>query len=1282
MAILGFNLASTSRDPGWDPGAAASHDALWQNFATGFTYRPATGGPTVDSRGNADVATAGTFNVFDSAAGSIDITGVRFQNGSTVSGNAASGGSAASLDWSADGTAATLTLDRAWNTIKNAEVFSFTGTSLTLKNWVDVWVHLDNDFGQAITVDGAKRGEVTTGSGDDTVWVGIDSNGTGWTNHFKVETGEGNDAITIALSTVDYSISSFRTASYDGRWTTTDIDAGAGNDSVTGGAGADTIRLGQGDDTVSGGFGNDWIDGGPGWDTAIYLDLWVNYEIRETPMGWTVRDLRADVAGNEGFDTLVGMEQVVFADRTIFLVAPNLVPQAVDDIVTFGAAGSEIVSVLGNDRDPDGDPLIAQLVTGPAFGTLTLSKDGTFVYTPAAGFSGTDSFTYRAGDGEAWSEAATVTIIVPALNEAPVAVNDSYTTDEGVALIVSGAGVLGNDRDADGDALTALLVAGPRNGTLSLAADGSFIYTPDAGWFGNDSFTYRASDGQDQSATATVRIVVTPVNEAPVAMADTYAMAEDGILSVQALAGVLANDRDGDGDLLSARLVDGPANGTLTFGADGSFTYVPDANWHGTDSFTYHARDGLAQSAPVTVTLVVGAVNDAPDATGESFTLLEDGALTIAGPGILGNDNDIDGDALAALLVLGPANGTLTLNADGSFTYVPNANFFGNDSFVYAASDGTLSSQATVSLRVNGTDDGVTAVGESFAAIENKTLTAQTNRSLLRNDSAPDGGLAVVAGTFQTQQGGTIELKANGTFVYRPAANFSGDDQFTYTVRDADGDTATAVVTFAVEDRPDPPYAVNLDSLVLNQGGYRITGAVGDAAGTSLAGGRDINGDGVSDFAYGSPFADPSGRSNAGSVTVVFGGVGGGFTIIGAATNDNAGEAIAFLPDMNGDGLAEILVGAEGHDAAGSSSGAAYVVWGKANGATVDLAQVALGNGGFRITGAVASDGAGLALDHAGDVNGDGIADVIVGARLADANGSNAGSAYVVFGKADGAGVSLGALGSGGFEIRGAIAGDQAGGAVSAAGDVNGDGYADILVGVRFDDTGGTNTGAAYVVYGGPSVGTVELGALGAGGLRIIGEAAADNAGWAVSALGDLNGDGLADMLVGSRNADPDGSASGAAYVVYGRAGGGDIRLSDVAQGIGGFRVAGEGAGDWAGGFVSVAPDMNGDGLAELLIGALGDDDGGSNAGAAYVVFGSAGGFNISLDSAAAALGGFKLFGEAAADAAGTAIAYAGDLNGDGLGDILVGAPGVDILSGNGAGAVYVIYGQQAWTAL
>ncbi len=346
----------------------------------------------------------------------------------------------------------------------------------------------------------------------------------------------------------------------------------------------------------------------------------------------------------------------------------------------------------------------------------------------------------------------------------------------------------------------------------------------------------------------------------------------------------------------------------------------------------------------------------------------------------------------------------------------------------------------------------------------------------------------------------------------------------------------------------------------------------------------------------------------------------------------------------------------------------------------MDLAQVALGNGGFRITGALAGDEAGATVAHAGDVNGDGIADMIIGSRLADPNGlSSAGAAHVVFGKANSAEVRLADLGTGGCAIRGGVAGDQVGGAVSAAGDVNGDGYDDLLVGARFHDVGASNNGAAFVVFGGPGSANVELASLGTAGLRVIGEAASDNAGWSVSSLGDLNGDGLDDFIVGARNADPRFGGAGAAYVVFGREEGGDIRLADVAQGIGGFRIGGQHASDVAGGFVSFAPDMNGDGLPELLIGALGNDAGGSNAGAGYVMFGSMDGFASNLDWAAAALGGFRIIGEAAADAAGTAMAWAGDLNGDGLADLLISAPGVDLPTGNSAGAVYVVFGQAAW---
>ena len=161
--------------------------------------------------------------------------------------------------------------------------------------------------------------------------------------------------------------------------------------------------------------------------------------------------------------------------------------------------------------------------------------------------------------------------------------------------------MLANDTDADGNALTAILVSGPANGTLSLAANGGFTFTPTTDWSGTTSFTYKANDGTANSATQTATITVAPpvvVNHAPVANADAYSTAANTALTVNAASGVLANDTDADGDALTAVLVSGPANGTLSLAADGGFTFTPTTNWSGTTSFTYKASDGTDRRPP------------------------------------------------------------------------------------------------------------------------------------------------------------------------------------------------------------------------------------------------------------------------------------------------------------------------------------------------------------------------------------------------------------------------------------------------------------------------------------------------------------------------------------------------------------------------------------------------------------------------------------------------------------------------------------------------------------
>ena len=456
-----------------------------------------------------------------------------------------------------------------------------------------------------------------------------------------------------------------------------------------------------------------------------------------------------------------------------------------DTALTVTAPG-----VLGNDTDADGNTLTAILVNGPAHGTLTLNANGSLSYTPAANYNGPDSFTYKANDGTADSNVATVAITVTAVNDAPLAVNDSYNTNEDTALTVAAPGVLGNDTDADGNSLTAILVNGPAHGTLTLNANGSLSYTPAANYNGPDSFTYKANDGTADSNVATVAITVTAVDDAPLAVNDSYNTNEDTALTVTA-PGVLGNDTDADGNSLTAILVNGPAHGTLTLNANGSLSYTPAAGYNGPDSFTYKANDGTADSNVATVAITVTAVNDAPLAVNDSYNTNEDTALTVAAPGVLGNDTDADGNSLTAILVNGPAHGTLTLNANGSLSYTPAANYNGPDSFTYKANDGTADSNvATVAITVTAVDDAPLAVNDSYNTNEDTALTV-TAPGVLGNDTDADGN-TLTAILVNGPAHGTLTLNANGSLSYTPAAGYNGPDSFTYKANDGTADSNVA----------------------------------------------------------------------------------------------------------------------------------------------------------------------------------------------------------------------------------------------------------------------------------------------------------------------------------------------------------------------------------------------------------------------------------------------------------------------------------------------------------
>jgi VCBS repeat-containing protein len=501
----------------------------------------------------------------------------------------------------------------------------------------------------------------------------------------------------------------------------------------------------------------------------------------------------AGYAGNDSFTYRASDGLANSANTTVNLAITNTPPVANPNSYGTGKNIGLTVAVgsglLANDADANGDALTASVVTPPANGTLNLNTNGSFTFTPTTGYAGVDSFTYRAGDGSAFSTATTVQIAIT--NTTPVANANNYTTSKNIGLTVAvGTGLLANDTDANGDTLTATVVTPPANGTLNLNANGSFFFTPAANYVGNDSFTYRASDGSAFSAAATVTLTIINSNAAPVAAPDNYALAKNIALSISG-SGVLANDSDVDGTPLTATLVSGPAHGVLSLNANGRFTFTPTSGYAGADSFTYRASDGLTNSATTTVSLSI--TNTPPVANDNTYETSKNIGLTVAaGSGVLANDTDVNADTLTAAVVTPPAHGTLVLNANGSFKFTPTANYIGADSFTYRASDGSaFSAAATVALTVNNSNTAPATVADNYSVMKNTVLTIPA-AGVLANDADVDGD-AMTATLLTSPTRGTLNLNANGGFTYTPNANYAGADSFTY--RAGDGITFSTATT-------------------------------------------------------------------------------------------------------------------------------------------------------------------------------------------------------------------------------------------------------------------------------------------------------------------------------------------------------------------------------------------------------------------------------------------------------------------------------------------------------
>ena len=415
--------------------------------------------------------------------------------------------------------------------------------------------------------------------------------------------------------------------------------------------------------------------------------------------------------------------------------------------------------ILANDTGADGGTLTAQLVTAPSNGTLTLNPNGTFTYMPRSDYHGPDSFTYRANNGICLSNPAVVSITVNSMNDAPTAVDNRYTPNEDQPLSVSSPGVLANDKDVDGDALTASLKTGPRHGSLVLNPDGSFVFTPDSNYFTPaayyvDSFTYNITDGE-ATRVGVVYLTINPMNDAPVAADDSYSVDEGQSLNISVLRTTSLSMVSEPGDYIGRGLTYEltPETGTFTaritnpcevtlhytssvdnwglyFGASNTSALLPGdyTNAAPSASFTQPKLEVAGNGRGGNNTMAFGefTVHEAtfgPNGVTVSFAAsfsqrsyystapalrgtIRYNAVTGSPTGVLANDYDADADALTAVLVTGPSHGTLSLSADGSVRYTPNAGFSGVDSFTYKANDGRADSNvATVSIIVRGVNN-------------------------------------------------------------------------------------------------------------------------------------------------------------------------------------------------------------------------------------------------------------------------------------------------------------------------------------------------------------------------------------------------------------------------------------------------------------------------------------------------------------------------------------------------------------------------------------------------
>lgn len=563
----------------------------------------------------------------------------------------------------------------------------------------------------------------------------------------------------------------------------------------------------------------------------------------------------------------------------------------------------------------------------------------------------------------------------------------------------------------------------------------------------------------------------------------------------------------------------------------------------------------------------------------------------------------------------------------------------------------STSVNAATSTEVSTGELGGLAFDDEYVILQYSLSLVVESPGVLGNDVGDNLDLLEI-GEFTTERGGTVDMSADGSFTYIPPQPFWGHDGFTYTATGSGGPD-TAHVDILVR-----PTFIRLEDVAAGFGGFAIAGATAQShAGYGVGGGGDVNGDGINDVVIGAPDGDLSGTGRA---YVIYGSNEStnidlinitdgpsGFAIVGSPPSSSIGHAVS-LGDTNADGYADVIVGdPDGNEATGSVA----VIFGNPDPHMADISN--LGPDGYVLFGSGLGNRSGWAVSTVEDTDSDGMRDIAISER----SYADRGYVYIIAGKDSaedgpivtkgavtwrsgeefgdqlgtslasvsdvngdgfgdfiaGAPGALGALGSPSeagasylfysngykeFKFAGAFAYDHSGTSVAGGFDLNGDTFADIVIGAPGAGLTGPQTGLVYFVFG-PFAFYVSLIRL-SDGFLVTGADPGDAAGTSVAMSPDINGDGLADTLIGA----PFATGTGRAYVVYGRNATGSVSLTDISTGLGGFAVEGEADGDWAGYALAAPGDVNGDGVPDIVIGAYRSDVSGSDSGCVYVLYG------------------------------------------------------------------------------